>query len=135
MLFMDYRSIFNTIVPSSAFNTIDKVVTKLRVLGLIHIDATAVERVSSLKFLSVYREPDREAYDRKALQQVVKTAQHVTEAILPPIQDIHSKWCLRKSHSNIKDPTHPSHRLFTPLPSGRWYRSIGSQTNRFRDSF
>ena len=55
--------------------------------------------------------------------------------MLPPIQDIYSKQCLRKALSIIKDPTHPSHELFTLLVSGRQYQSMRSDTNRFRDSF
>ena len=50
--------------------------------------------------------------------------------MLPPIRDIYSKRCPRKACSIIKDPTHPSHELFTPLPPG-----MRSDTNRLRDSF
>jgi hypothetical protein len=66
---------------------------------------------------------------------VVKTAQYLTGTVLPPIQDFYSKRCLRKARSIIKDPTHPCHKLFTPLPSSRRYRSMSSDTNRLRDSF
>jgi hypothetical protein len=64
-----------------------------------------------------------------ALQRVVKTAQYITGTVLPPIQDIYLKRCLGKARSIIKDPTHPSHKLFSPLPSGRRYRSIRSDRN------
>ncbi len=37
--------------------------------------------------------------------------------------------------SIIKDPSHPNHRLFTPLPSGRRYRSLRCHTSRLRNSF
>ncbi|KAI4901817.1 hypothetical protein NFI96_010212 [Prochilodus magdalenae] len=57
--------------------------------------------------------------ERKALQRVVKTAQHITASTLPPIQDIYDKRCLRKAVHISSDPTHPSHPLFQPLPSGK----------------
>ncbi|KAI4894208.1 hypothetical protein NFI96_007184 [Prochilodus magdalenae] len=57
--------------------------------------------------------------ERKALQRVVKTAQHITASTLPPIQDIYDKRCLRKAVNISSDPTHPSHPLFQPLPSGK----------------
>ncbi|KAI4871646.1 hypothetical protein NFI96_003526 [Prochilodus magdalenae] len=37
------------------------------------------------------------AAECKALQRVVKTAQHITATALPPIQDIYDKRCLRKA--------------------------------------
>ncbi|XP_042162227.1 uncharacterized protein LOC121840854 [Oncorhynchus tshawytscha] len=52
---------------------------------------------------------------RKARQRVAKKAQYITGIVPPPILDINSKWCLRKSCSIIKDTTHPSHEMFTHL--------------------
>jgi hypothetical protein len=63
-------------------------------------------------------------HDRKALQRGVKMAQYITGTMLPPIQDIYSKLCLRKACSIVKDPTHPSHELFTPIPSGGRCRKV-----------
>ncbi|KAI4883221.1 hypothetical protein NFI96_022607 [Prochilodus magdalenae] len=57
--------------------------------------------------------------ERKALQRVVKTAQHITTTALPPIQDIYDKRCLRKAVNISSDPTHPTNPLFQPLPSGK----------------
>ena len=56
----------------------------------------------------------------KALQKVQGTA----------LQDIYTRWCLRKASKVVKDSTHLSHGLFTLLPSGKWYRSFWSQINR-----
>ncbi|MBN3326624.1 SCND3 protein, partial [Atractosteus spatula] len=61
------------------------------------------------------------AWDRKVLQRVVKSAQLNTGCELPNIQDIYSARCLKKSRSILKDPSHPSHKLFSLLPSGKWY--------------
>uniref|UniRef100_A0AAX7SSM7 Reverse transcriptase domain-containing protein n=1 Tax=Astatotilapia calliptera TaxID=8154 RepID=A0AAX7SSM7_ASTCA len=157
----------------------------------IHIKGTAVERVSSFKFLGVHISEDLiwttncsklvkkahqrlfflrtlrknhlssdilvnfyrctiesiltncitvwygncSASDRKALQRVVKTAQRIAGAPLPAIKDIYRKRCLKRAGKIIKDPSHPSHGLFTLLPSGRRYRSLRTKTTRYRNSF
>uniref|UniRef100_A0A3B3BMJ4 Reverse transcriptase domain-containing protein n=1 Tax=Oryzias melastigma TaxID=30732 RepID=A0A3B3BMJ4_ORYME len=75
------------------------------------------------------------AADRKALQRAVKIAQHVTGAPLPAIKDIYKKRCLKRAGKIIKDSNHPAHGLFTPLPSGRRYRSLRTKTTRFQNSF
>ena len=72
--------------------------------------------------------------NRKALQRVVKTAQHITRTELPSMEDLYSQRLRKKSLRIIKDPHHPSHKLFFLLPSGRRYRSILARTRRFRDS-
>ena len=66
---------------------------------------------------------------------MVKTAQRITGAQLPSIQDIYHKRCLGRVRNIIKDVSHPSHSLFTPLPSSRRYRSLRSSTSRLRKSF
>ncbi|KAI4890208.1 hypothetical protein NFI96_015999, partial [Prochilodus magdalenae] len=57
------------------------------------------------------------APDRKALQRVVKAAQRSVRVSLPTTTDIYTSRC-RKT-CIMKDPTHPAHSLFVPLPSGR----------------
>ena len=73
--------------------------------------------------------------DRKSLQRVVKTAQRITGSTLPTIEAVQRKRCLRRARSIAKDSSHPSHRLFALLPSGRRYRVLRSRTSRFRNSF
>ena len=51
------------------------------------------------------------------------------------IEAVQSKRCLRRACSIVKDSSHPSHRLFALLPSGRRYRVLRSRTSRFRNSF
>uniref|UniRef100_A0AAZ1Y5A1 Reverse transcriptase domain-containing protein n=1 Tax=Oreochromis aureus TaxID=47969 RepID=A0AAZ1Y5A1_OREAU len=75
------------------------------------------------------------ASDWKVLQKVVKTAQRIAGAPLPAIKDIYRKRCLKRAGKIIKDPSHPSHGLFTLLPSGRRYRSLRTKTTRYRNSF
>ncbi|CAI5669471.1 unnamed protein product [Oreochromis niloticus] len=59
------------------------------------------------------------AYNRKALQRVVRCAERIIGGELPSLQDIYRKRCLRKAGRIIKDSSHPSHKLFRLLPSGR----------------
>ncbi len=75
------------------------------------------------------------AGNRKALQRVVRTARHIVGGELPSLQDIYTRRCIRKTQRIINDSSHPSHRLFSLLPSGRRLRSIRSRTSRLRDSF
>jgi hypothetical protein len=44
---------------------------------------------------------------------------------LPALQDFYSTLCHRKAKKVIKGLSHPSHDLFTPLPSGRQKDSTG----------
>jgi hypothetical protein len=53
------------------------------------------------------------ASDRKALQRVVRTAQCITGAKLPAIQDLYNRRCQRKAQKIVRDSSHPSHRLFS----------------------
>ena len=75
------------------------------------------------------------AADRKALQRLVKTTQHITGAQLPTIQDIYHKRCLGRVRNIIKDVSHRSHGLFTLLPSGRRYRSLCTRTSSTHQIF
>jgi hypothetical protein len=75
------------------------------------------------------------AIDRKALQRVVRTAQYITGAKLLAIQDLYTRQCQRKALKIVKDPSHPSRRLFSLLPHGKRYRSAKSRTKRLLNSF
>ena len=71
------------------------------------------------------------AYDHKALQKVVRTAQYIIGAKLPDIQDL-----LGGVRGRLKkNSSHPSHRLFSLLPHGKRYRSAKSRTKRLLNSF
>ncbi|KAI4882048.1 hypothetical protein NFI96_007677 [Prochilodus magdalenae] len=75
------------------------------------------------------------ASDRKSLQRVVRTAEKIIGVSLPTITDIYTTRCIRKTTSIVDDYTHPSHTLFTLLPSGKRYRSIRALTSRLCNSF
>ncbi|KAI4884334.1 hypothetical protein NFI96_019146, partial [Prochilodus magdalenae] len=70
----------------------------------------------------------------KLCRGVVRTAQYITGVQLPNLLDLYTTRCLRKTRRVLKDSTHPSHCLFSQLPSGRRFRSIKSRTSRLRDS-
>ena len=73
----------------------------------------------------------------KALQRVVRSAQHITGGKLPALQDTYTTRCHRKAKKIITDYNHPSHCLFTPLSSRRrgQYRCIEAGTKRLKNSF
>ncbi|XP_049329271.1 uncharacterized protein LOC125791563 [Astyanax mexicanus] len=74
------------------------------------------------------------AADRKALQRVVKAAQRIVGVSLPSTTDICTSRCRKRATCIRKDPAHPAHALFVPLPSGRRLRSIKCKTTRLRNS-
>ncbi|KAK3523497.1 hypothetical protein QTP70_001160 [Hemibagrus guttatus] len=73
--------------------------------------------------------------DRKTLQRIVRTAEKIIGVSLPSIMDLYSTRCICKANSIVDDPTHPSHTLFTLLPSGKRYRSVRTHTTRLLNSF
>ncbi|KAL6457442.1 hypothetical protein MHYP_G00344050 [Metynnis hypsauchen] len=73
--------------------------------------------------------------ERKALQSVVKAAQRTVGVSFPTTMDIYTSRCKKRATSIMKDPTHPAHTLFVPLPSGRRLRSIRTKTTRLRNNF
>ena len=73
------------------------------------------------------------ASDHKALQRVVRTAQHITGAKLPAIQDLYNRRGQRKAHKIARDSSQPSFRLFSLLPHSKRYRK--SRTKRLLNSF
>ncbi|KAI5614034.1 gastrula zinc finger protein XlCGF28.1-like [Silurus asotus] len=56
---------------------------------------------------------------------------------LSPLYHGHLHYTLnpQSTHSIVDDHTHPSHTLFTLLPSGKWFRSIWAITTRLCNSF
>jgi hypothetical protein len=61
--------------------------------------------------------------------------EYTTSAKLPAIQDLYTGRCQRKALKIVKDSSHPSHRLFSLLPHGMWYRSTKSRSKRLLNSF
>ncbi len=73
--------------------------------------------------------------DCKALQRVVRLAERISGSALPSLQDIYIKRCRSRAVKIIKDSNHPGNCLFTPLPSGKRFRSLMAKTERLRRSF
>ncbi len=73
--------------------------------------------------------------NRRDLARIVKSAQRIVGTKLPDLDKIYAIHLYKKASSIIKDSTHPGHRLFEPLPSGKRYRAIRTRTNRLRNSF
>ncbi|KAK3515013.1 hypothetical protein QTP70_003239 [Hemibagrus guttatus] len=57
--------------------------------------------------------------DRKTLQEIVKTAEKIIGVSLPSITNMYTTCCIHKANSTVDDHIHPSHTLFTLLPSGK----------------
>ncbi|KAI5606905.1 gastrula zinc finger protein XlCGF28.1-like [Silurus asotus] len=68
--------------------------------------------------------------DHKILQRIVRTAEKIIRVSLHSIMDIYTTCCIRKAISIVDEFTHPSHTLFTLLPSGKRFRSIWATTSR-----
>ncbi|KAK3514964.1 hypothetical protein QTP86_005044 [Hemibagrus guttatus] len=171
MLFVDFSSAFNTIVPH-------KLVDKLNNLGLtkflgLHItkDLTwtinttylvkkAQQRLFFLRKLkkakvpyqllvNIYRSTIESILcpcitvwytsctteNRRHLARIIKAAQKIVGTKLPNLEMVYASQLHNRASNIIKDPTHPGHRLFVPLPSGKRYRTIKTRTNRLRNSF
>ncbi len=75
--------------------------------------------------------------DCKALQRVVRFAEHISGSALPSLQDIYLKRCKSRAAKIIKDSNHPGNlfNLFFLLPSGKRFRSMMAKTERLRRSF
>jgi len=71
---------------------------------------------------------NRKASGRKTLQRIVRTTEKIIGLSLPSIQDIFQRHCAYRASSIVNDPSHPSHRIFAPLPSGRRYHSIRTRS-------
>ncbi|KAK0155268.1 Retrovirus-related Pol polyprotein from type-1 retrotransposable element R1 [Merluccius polli] len=72
---------------------------------------------------------------RKTLQRIVRAAERIIGVSLPPLLDIYNTRITSKAIRIAGDPTHPSHSLFSLLPSGRRLRSLRANTSRLKDSF
>uniref|UniRef100_A0AAV2M6X1 LAGLIDADG homing endonuclease n=1 Tax=Knipowitschia caucasica TaxID=637954 RepID=A0AAV2M6X1_KNICA len=72
--------------------------------------------------------------EKQAIQRVVKTVGKIIGAPPPEISSVYTSRCLWRCHNIIKDHSHPTHRLFHLLPSGRRYRSLLARTSRMANS-
>jgi hypothetical protein len=66
--------------------------------------------------------------------RVMRTAQYITGAKLPAIQDLYTRRCQRKALKMAQDSSHPSHILFSLLPHGKRYWSTKLRSKRLLNS-
>ncbi|XP_060760791.1 uncharacterized protein LOC132870878 [Neoarius graeffei] len=71
----------------------------------------------------------------KTLQRIVRAAEKIIGVSLPSLMDIYNSRLTHKAVRIAGDPTHPSHSLFSLLPSGRRLRSLRAKTSRLKNSF
>ncbi len=153
MLFVDYSSAFNAIVPAT-------LVAKLQTLGLNRSLCSWIldfltgrsqvvrmgNNTSSPLILNtgapqgcvlsplLYSLYTHDCTATHSSNVIVKFADDTTVIGLITDND-ETRRCTRKARRIIKDSSHPSHSLLSLLPSGRRFRSIRSRTSRLRDSF
>lgn len=75
------------------------------------------------------------AEERQKRKRMVRTDEKIVGALLPHLQDIYTKRCVRRANGIIKDSIHPSHGMFTLLQSGKRYIIIRSRTTQLSNSF
>ncbi|KAL0150591.1 hypothetical protein M9458_054184 [Cirrhinus mrigala] len=73
--------------------------------------------------------------DIRRLQGIVRTAERITGAPLPTLQELYSSRVRKRAQKITLDPSHPSHHLFELLPSGRRHRAPNTRTTRHKNSF
>ncbi len=72
------------------------------------------------------------AKDKGRLRRVICSAEKVIGCNLPSLQDLYT---LKRAVKIVADTSHPGHKLFEALPSGRRLRSIRTRTSRHKNSF
>ncbi len=73
--------------------------------------------------------------DIRRLQRTFRTAERITGAPLPSLQELYTSRVRKRAKKVTLDPSHPAHTLFELLPSGRRYRSLSTKTARHKNSF
>ncbi|CDQ62295.1 unnamed protein product [Oncorhynchus mykiss] len=104
----------------------------------IHIEGTAVEKMHNQEHLvGLHHSLVWQLHCPQPQGSPEGGAQRITGGKLSALHDTYSTRCHRKAKKIIKDNNHPSHCLFTPLPSRRpgQYRCIKAGTERLKNSF
>ena len=73
------------------------------------------------------------AKDKGRLQHIIRSTEKAIGCNLPSLQDMYVSRTLRRAGKIVADPSHPGHKLFESLPSGRRLQSI--RTSRHKNSF
>uniref|UniRef100_A0A8C1GBG6 Reverse transcriptase domain-containing protein n=1 Tax=Cyprinus carpio TaxID=7962 RepID=A0A8C1GBG6_CYPCA len=73
--------------------------------------------------------------DIRRLQRMVRTAERITGAPPPTLQELYTSRVRKRAQKITLDPSHPSYPLFVVLPSGRRLRAANTRTARHKNSF
>lgn len=73
--------------------------------------------------------------DKDRRQRIIRFAEMVTGCNLPPLQDVYAFRTLRWAGKIVADPSHPGHKLFETLPSGKRLRPISTKTTTTASSW
>ena len=114
-------------------NHIIKFADDTTIVGLINGDESPYRDEVEACITSWYG--NSRAEERQRLGRVIKTAETIIGVPLFPLLDIYNKRCTGRGKRIIQDSSHPCHRHFSLLLSGRRYRSIRTRTSRLRNSF
>ena len=68
-------------------------------------------------------------HSKAKLQRIINKAAKIIGHDLPTLDSIYTSRTITRATKIIKDPSHPAHCLFQPLPSGKRYRSIATSTS------
>lgn len=93
-------------------------------------DVNTENNLANLLIFSPWSFPKKKK--RKGLQHVTKTVQNVMVLSYRAVIWVKS---LHRAQRILTDNTHPSHSMFTLLPSGERYRSIHCHITRLQSSF
>lgn len=100
---------------------------------MVHFYSAIIESILTSSIITWYAAAT--ARDKGRLQRVIRSAEMVIGCNLPSLQELYSSRTLRRAGKIVADPSHPGHKLFEPLPSGRRLRSIRTKTSRHKNSF
>ncbi|KAK0138683.1 putative RNA-directed DNA polymerase from transposon BS [Merluccius polli] len=99
---------------------------------MVHFYSSIIESILTSSITIWYAAAT--AKDKGRLQRVIRSAEKVIGCNLPSLQDPYTSRTLRCAGKIVADPSHPGHKLFETLPSGRRLRSIRTKTSRHKNS-
>ncbi|KAK0155323.1 hypothetical protein N1851_002332 [Merluccius polli] len=100
---------------------------------MVHFYSSIIESILTSSITIWYAAAT--AKDKGRLQRVIRSTEKVIGCNLPSLQDLYISRTLRRAGKIVADPSHPEHKLFETLPSGRRLRSIRTKTSRHKNSF
>ena len=84
---------------------------------MVHFYTAIFESIFTLSITIWYTAAT--AKDKGRLQRIIRSAEKAIGCNLPSLQDLYVSRTLRRAGKIVADPSHPGHKLFEPLTSGR----------------